>query len=58
MGDAKVREDGMIELDTTDVDRWVGKPLGGAQLKEPVEINDLNFCFVEDPAAFDSLLIP
>jgi acyl dehydratase len=31
----------MIELDTRDVDRWIGKPLGGAQLKEEVHVNDL-----------------
>jgi hypothetical protein len=31
----------MIELDTSDVDRWIGKPLGGACLKDPVEPNDL-----------------
>ena len=28
-------------LDTTDVDRWIGVPLGGGQLKEPVHINDI-----------------
>jgi hypothetical protein len=31
----------MIELDTSDVDRWIGQPLGGAQMKDPVEPNDL-----------------
>jgi hypothetical protein len=31
----------MIELDTSDVDRWIGKPLGGAELVDPVEANDL-----------------
>jgi acyl dehydratase len=31
----------MIELDTRDVDRWIGRPLGGAQLKEEVHVNDL-----------------
>jgi acyl dehydratase len=31
----------MIELDTRDVDRWIGKPLGGAQLKEVIHVNDL-----------------
>ena len=41
MSKAKIREDGMIELDTSDVDRWIGKPLGGARLKDPVEPNDL-----------------
>lgn len=28
-------------LDTTDVDRWVGVPLGGGQLKDPVNVNDV-----------------
>jgi acyl dehydratase len=37
----KVRDDGMIELDTSDVDRWIGKPLGGAVLKDPIQANDL-----------------
>ncbi len=41
MSKAKIRDDGMIELDTSDVDRWIGKPLGGARLKDPVEPNDL-----------------
>jgi len=31
----------MIELDTTDVDRWVGKPLGGGILKDSIHPNDL-----------------
>jgi acyl dehydratase len=33
MGDAK--------LDTSDVDRWVGVPLGGGYLKDPVHVNDI-----------------
>jgi len=37
----KVREDGLVELDTTDVDRWIGKPLGGGRLKDPICANDL-----------------
>ena len=37
----KVREDGIIELDTTDVDRWIGKPLGGGRIKDPVVTNDI-----------------
>jgi hypothetical protein len=37
----KTRPDGLIELDTSDVDRWIGKPLGGARLKEPVHVNDI-----------------
>ena len=28
-------------LDTTDVDRWVGVPLGGGRMKEPVATNDI-----------------
>ncbi len=28
-------------LDTTDVDRWVGIPLGGGRLKDPVGANDI-----------------
>ena len=31
----------MKQIDTTDVDRWIGVPLGGGQLKEPVHINDI-----------------
>ena len=30
-----------IEFDTTDVDRHVGKPVGGGQLKEPVTVTDI-----------------
>ena len=32
MSKPKTRPDGLIELDTADVDRWIGKPLGGARL--------------------------
>ena len=28
-------------LDTTDVDRWIGVPLGGAQAHEPYTVNDI-----------------
>lgn len=28
-------------LDTTDVDRWVGVPLGGGELREPVTVTDI-----------------
>ena len=42
MSEPKVRADGMIELDTTDVDRWVGKPLGGGVLKDPIAPNDIH----------------
>ena len=30
-----------VTLDTTDVDRYVGKPVGGGQQKEPVATNDI-----------------
>ena len=30
-----------IEFDTTDVDRHIGKPVGGGQLKEPVTVTDI-----------------
>lgn len=30
-----------IEFDTSDVDRYVGKPVGGGQLKEPVNLTDI-----------------
>ena len=30
-----------IDFDTTDVDRYVGKPVGGGQLKEPVTVTDI-----------------
>ncbi len=41
MGDPRIRDDGMLELDTRDVDRWIGKPLGGGQLKDPLHPNDI-----------------
>jgi acyl dehydratase len=41
MPEQKVRADGLIDLDTTDVDRWIGKPLGGARLVEPISKKDL-----------------
>src|SRR5262245_23138767 len=31
----------MILLDTTDVDRWIGRPLGGGMLKDPIHPNDI-----------------
>jgi hypothetical protein len=31
----------LTQIDTSDVDRWIGVPLGGGQLKEPVHINDI-----------------
>ncbi len=30
-----------VEFDTSDVDRWIGVPLGGSNLKEPVHVNDI-----------------
>jgi acyl dehydratase len=32
---------GDVTLDTSDVDRWVGVPLGGGYLKDPVHVNDI-----------------
>jgi acyl dehydratase len=28
-------------MDTTDVDKWIGVPLAGTQLKEPITVNDI-----------------
>jgi hypothetical protein len=36
-----VSKTNLIQLDATDVDRWLGVPLGGGQLKEPIHINDI-----------------
>ena len=41
MTDTKVRADGIIELDTSDVDRWIGKPLGGGIMKDEIHPNDI-----------------
>lgn len=30
-----------VQLDTSDVDRWLGVPIGGGQLKDPVHVNDI-----------------
>ncbi len=30
-----------VDFDTSDVDRWIGVPLGGGQLKDPVGANDI-----------------
>jgi acyl dehydratase len=39
---AKVEEsESRVTLDTSDVDRHVGQPVGGGQLKEPVAVNDI-----------------
>jgi acyl dehydratase len=32
---------GLLEMDTSDVDRWIGVPLGGQQFKEPFSTNDI-----------------
>ncbi len=37
----KVDQINMDPLDTTETDKWVGKPLGGGQLKEPITITDI-----------------
>src|SRR5262245_34521175 len=29
------------DFDTRDVDRWIGVPLGGGQMKDPVSVNDV-----------------
>ena len=29
------------DFDTTDVDRWIGVPLGGSQMKDPLHVNDI-----------------
>lgn len=34
-------ERGLLELDTTEVDKWIGVPLGGQQPKEPFSVNDV-----------------
>ncbi len=41
MSNANVREDGIIELETSDVDRWIGKPLGGGVMKDEIHPNDI-----------------
>jgi acyl dehydratase len=53
-----------IEFDTSDVDRYIGKPVGGGQLKEPVTVTDIrrwvqamaypNPVFYEEEAAAQS----
>jgi acyl dehydratase len=34
-------ERGLLELETTEVDKWIGVPLGGQQFKEPFATNDI-----------------
>jgi acyl dehydratase len=36
-----LQETDLTPIDTTDVDRWIGKPIAGDQLKEPVAVNDI-----------------
>ena len=31
----------LLPLDTTDVDRWIGRPVGGGQLKDPIRTLDI-----------------
>jgi acyl dehydratase len=31
----------LVPIDTTDVDRWIGRPIAGERLKEPVAVNDI-----------------
>ena len=31
----------LLPLETDDVDRWIGKPVGGPELKEPIYENDI-----------------
>jgi acyl dehydratase len=31
----------LLPLDTTDVDRWIGRPVGGGQLKDPIRTIDV-----------------
>jgi hypothetical protein len=35
------QDQAQIEFDTSDVDRYIGKPVGGGQLKEPVTVTDI-----------------
>ena len=35
------QERGLLELDTSEVDKWIGVPLGGQQPKEPFSVNDV-----------------
>ena len=41
MQETKSGDDALMTLDTSDVDQWVGKPLGGGRMKDPVEANDI-----------------
>ncbi len=37
----KAQDLDLSAMDTKDVDRWIGVPLSGAQLKEPITVNDI-----------------
>ena len=41
MSKPKTRPDGLIELDTSDVDRWIGVPIGGGEISEDIDVNDI-----------------
>jgi acyl dehydratase len=36
-----LQEPELVPLDTSDVDRWIGRPIAGEQLKEPIAVNDI-----------------
>jgi acyl dehydratase len=36
-----MQEPELVQIDTSDVDRWIGRPISGQQLKEPVAVNDI-----------------
>jgi hypothetical protein len=52
-------ERGLLELDTTEVDKWIGVPLGGQQPKEPFGTNDVRRfvqgVFNPNPLYFDEV---
>ena len=54
----KTSEEPLETLDTTDVDRWVGVPLGGGSMRDPVGANDIRRwvqgCQNTNPLHFDA----
>ena len=38
---SKAQELDLSPMDTKDVDRWIGVPLAGTQLKEPITVTDI-----------------
>ena len=38
---SKAQDLDLSPMDTTDVDKWIGVPLAGTQLKEPITLNDI-----------------